>query len=411
MYAEDIKAYADLIVSMVNIDEGRNLQIRGEPVHWELIQHIAEAAYRRGARFVGARSEHPGLQKARIEHSADEYLDYVPRQVEAVNDIFIEDEWAVVAIAGMEDPDYFSDVDVERNARVGKAMSRAMKPFRRALQSDRFPWIVVSAPTDGWARKVFGAGAGNPGATAREDLWETLRPVLRLDTEDPVEAWREQSRSLKRRAAVLDRLDVKWLHFEGPGTDLHVGIPDGALWIGGPAHTPGGLEFLPNLPTEEVFTTPDYRLTTGRVAVTRPVTVMGKVVEGAWFEFEDGRVVNFGADRNAEVIARYLDMDEGAAYAGEIALVDSGSPIFRSGQVFYNILLDENAACHIALGGAYPGCIRGGNELSDEELPAIGANVSVVHTDFMIGSEEINVTARTRSGDDVAVLRDGRFVL
>ena len=410
MYSDDIGAYAELIVSMVNIDDGRNLQIRGEPVHWGLIQEIAAAAYRRGARYVAARSVHPGLLKARIEHAAEEYLDYVPSQLTAMNDIMISEEWAIVSIASREDPDFLANVDDERNARIGKATEQAMMPFRRALQADRFPWIVVANPTEGWARQVLGAAPGEA-PDARESLWQAMRPILRLDQPDPAAAWCEHTERLKRRAAVLDELHVEWLHFEGPGTDLWVGIPERAIWVGGPGKTPDGLEFLPNLPTEEVFTTPDYRRTTGRVAVTRPVTVMNKVVRGAWFEFSDGKVVDFGAETNAEVIARYLEMDTGAAYAGEIALVDSGSPIFQSGRVFYNILFDENAACHIALGGAYPGCIEGGEKLTDEELPSIGANVSFVHTDFMIGSEEIQVTARTYDGREFAVMRDGRFVI
>jgi aminopeptidase len=309
-------------------------------------------------------------------------------------------------------------------------MEKAGMRLRRQLQADRFPWLVVASPTEKWAEKVLagpagGAGTGapasgadNPGRgpafsrpRALDDLWETMKPILRLDREDPVAAWREQSERLKRRSAVLDELSVEWLHFEGPGTDLWVAIPERAIWVGGPARTPEGTEFLPNLPTEEVFTTPDYRYTTGHVAVTRPVRVMNKVVEGAWFEFSDGKVVSSGARENAEVLERYFSMDAGAAYAGEIALVDAGSPIFQSGRVFYNTLLDENAACHIALGGSYPTCLEGGEKLSDEELPGIGANVSFVHTDFMIGSEEVDVTARTRDGRDVAVLRDGRFVI
>ncbi|MFW6223945.1 MAG: aminopeptidase, partial [Spirochaetota bacterium] len=201
MYSDDIAAYAELIVSLVNIDRGRNLQIRGEPVHWELMQEIAAAAYRRGARYVDTRAVHPGLLKARIEHSAEEYLDYVPSQLTAMNDIMISEEWAVVSIAGREDPDFLADVDDERNARIGKATEQAMMPFRRALQADRFPWIVVANPTEGWARKVLGAVP-----SPVETLWEAMRPILRLDRADPVAAWREHTERLKRRAAVLDEL-------------------------------------------------------------------------------------------------------------------------------------------------------------------------------------------------------------
>ncbi|MFP4637926.1 MAG: aminopeptidase [Spirochaetaceae bacterium] len=431
MYSDDLAAYAELIVAMVNIDRGRSLEIRGEPVHWDLMNEIAAAAYRRGARYVRAQSNHPGLHKARVEHSPDEYLDYVPSQLELTNRVLMDEQWALVGLKSPEDPDYLADVDTERNARISRATERATKPFRRALQADRFPWLVAANPTEGWARKVLGEGgsrrtldvaggedvraSGGPDARAvsapREELWEVMRSILRLDAEDPIAAWRDQSLRLKRRAAVLDELGVDGLRFEGPGTELFVGLPAEAVWVGGPAKTPEGLEFLPNLPTEEVFTTPDYRRTEGRVAVTRPVTVMDKVVAGAWFEFEQGRVVRFGAEKNRDVLARYLEMDEGAPYAGEIALVDAGSPIFQAGRVFYNILLDENAACHIALGGSYPGCLRGGDGLSDEELVSRGANISFVHTDFMIGSEKIQVTARTRNGREMAVLRDGRFVI
>ncbi|MFO8065550.1 MAG: aminopeptidase [Spirochaetia bacterium] len=442
MYAQDIRDYAELIVSMVGIDTGRRLEVRGEPVHWDLITEVAAAAYRRGAQYVRVQSEHPGLYKARVENSAEEYLDYVPKQLTLNNDVIIEEGWSLVAIKSPEDPDFFADIDTERNARMSQAVEQAVMPLRRALQADRFPWLVVAAPTEKWGKKVLdsagpvadsgattgagpaadsegstGAGpaADSEGATgagpARDRLWAAMKPILRLDHDDPVGAWTEHSRRLKERAARLDELAVASLHFEGPGTDLWVGIPETALWVGGPAHTPGGVEFLPNLPTEEIFTAPDYRLTSGYVTVTRPVTVMDKIVEGAWFEFCDGKVVEFDATKNRDLLGEYLEMDEGAAYAGEIALVDAASPIFQAGHVFYNILFDENAACHIALGGSYPGCLEGGDQLSDEEVAAVGGNVSFVHTDFMIGSESIHVTARTRDGGEQAILRAGRFVM
>lgn len=427
MYSDDIAAYAELLVSMVGLEKGQNLEIRGEPVHWDLMNEIAAAAYRGGARFVRAQAAHPGLLKARVEYSEAEYLDYVPSHVAAMDNIIIDEKWALIAVRGPEDPDFFADVDTERNARMGRAFQQAGMRLRRALQAEKFQWLVAAAPTDKWAQKVLGdgasgadefsVGAGAAGVpsetaeTARDRLWDIAKPILRLDQDAPVAAWKEQSRRLKQRARRLEELHPQWLHFEGPGTDLWVAIPDRAVWLGGPATTPEGIEFLPNLPTEEVFTAPDCRRTTGRVAVTRPVTVMNKVVDGAWFVFEEGKVVEFGAEKNAEVLERYLEMDEGAAYAGEIALVDSTSPVFASGKVFYNILFDENASCHLALGGAYPGCIKGGSDLSDADLSGHGLNVSFVHTDFMIGSDEVDVTATAADGREAAVLRDGRFAL
>jgi aminopeptidase len=406
MTDEDLRQYARLLVQLVNVQPDQNLHVRGEPCHWPLFNAIAEAAYAAGARYVDVSSQHAGLHKARVENSKEEHLEYVPRTLTARNDIFIDEQWALISVKNPEDPDFLSDLDSTRNAEVLRALAKANSPLRRNLQADKFQWIVAASPTDPWARKVLGEDATG------DTLWETMRSILRLDTDDPLGAWTRHAETLASRSRTLQSMEVDSLHFTGPGTDLRVGLPERPVWLGGSAQTPDGTRFLPNVPTEEVFTTPDYRRTSGEVQVTRPVFVMGSVVDGAWFRFDEGRVVDFGARSGEDILGRYLEMDEGARYLGEVALVDGASPIFQAGRVFYDILYDENAACHIALGGAYPGGIQGGDELSESELTRAGGNISDVHTDFMVGSEEITVTARLRDGrDEVPVIDQGRFVI
>ncbi|MFW5689328.1 MAG: aminopeptidase, partial [Spirochaetota bacterium] len=196
-----------------------------------------------------------------------------------------------------------------------------------------------------------------------------------------------------------------------PGTDLTVGLTERSVWIGGGAETAEGEAFLPNLPTEEVFTTPDFRRTEGTVAVTRPVQVLGSIVEGAWMRFDAGRVVESGATTGGEMLEHYFGIDERARYLGELALVDTNSPIYQSGLVFYNTLFDENAACHIALGSSYPKCLRDGETLSPDEYRDAGGNISTLHTDFMIGSPEVTVTGVRRNGTEVPLIADGVFVV
>ncbi|MFP4408417.1 MAG: aminopeptidase, partial [Spirochaetaceae bacterium] len=219
------------------------------------------------------------------------------------------------------------------------------------------------------------------------------------------------SKTLQKRGALLTGLELRAVRFAGEGTELTVGIPDRAIWVGGGSRTPEGVEFMANLPTEEVFTAPDFRKTEGIVRATRPVTVLGDLVEEAVFTFERGKVVHATASRGEETLKRFLDMDEGSRYLGEVALVDSSSPIFQSGYTFYNTLLDENAACHIALGSAYPDTIEGGLEMSAGELQTAGLNKSLQHTDFMIGSESVDVVGIRRDGGEVEIMRNGDFVL
>ncbi len=236
-------------------------------------------------------------------------------------------------------------------------------------------------------------------------------PILRLDQKSPSEAWKRQDQILKARSKTLNELKFDHVHFEGPGTDLKVFLGPQTIWDGGSHATFDRRAYMPNIPTEEVFTAPDYRKTEGRVLVTRPVKVLENQVLDAWFEFSEGRVTDFGAKAGKEWLERYFAIEEASRYLGEVALVDVSSPIFQSGRIFESILFDENAACHIALGSGFPTAIKGGDSLSDDELKKLGCNIAIVHTDFMIGSEKTSVSGIAKNGKRVPIISKGRFVI
>ncbi len=399
--------YIDLMLSAVDLRPGQNLAIRTEPVHWPLCNQIAEAAYRRGARYVHVLADHPGLHKVRVENAGEDALGYVPTFLPETYRCFVEEEWAVIALVGPEDPDIHEALDPVRNAQVGKAHAETMREFRDAMQTNRFAWVVAAAPTPKWAAKVIGGPADS---SAVDRLWRLMTPILRLDEDEPDKAWFEHAELLKARARRLTDLAISRLHFQSDGTDLSVGLLPQSVWIGGGSEKPDGRSFVPNIPTEEVFTTPHRLAVEGKARVTRPVLVLGRMVNGAWFEFSEGRVVDFGAERGVEALQQYFAIDENARRLGEIALVDSTSPVFESNTVFYNILYDENAACHMALGSSYPSCVDGAESLTSEEYIELGGNRANLHTDFMIGGGDISVTAYTGAGERIELIRDGRFV-
>ena len=404
-------AYADVILRTgVNLRKGQSLFLRVDPASRDFARIVTAHAYDLGARFVDVAYEDACLDRARIDHSGADDLDYVPGYVKAKLHEIVEEGWASMAIRGPEHPDVMDGADPGRLGRMRKAQSLARKEFMSAISSNRIAWNVCIYPTPGWAAKVLGERPG--GDRSERSIWDVLAPILRLDAPDPSAAWLEQDAELKRRAGFLNDHRFDAFHFSGPGTDLTVGMSERSSFLGGRCTTASGTSFFPNIPTEEVFSTPDLRRTSGRVACTRPLYLMGALVENAWFVFEEGRVVESGASRGAEVIERFLETDPQSRFLGEVALVGVDSPIYLSGLLFHNILLDENASCHIALGNGYTDAFRDSGGLTDEELLESGCNVSLVHTDFMIGSEEVDVHGIGREGGKtIQIMEKGRFVI
>ena len=403
------RRYAEVIVrAAVNVQNNQPVRISTEVVNSGFARTLAREAYAAGASFVEIVYVDALLERIRLDSTLDEScLEYVPSWIPGMYEGLLEQNWATIALRGSEDPDILEGSDVRRVGILRKAGATSREVFSDGISSNMIAWNVCLWPTPLWTRKVL--GEDHPDWEKR--IWEILTPILRLDQDDPAESWTEHDRELKRRAASLNGKKYERIHLNGPGTDLYVSLKPDRNWAGGSCLNRAGTRFFPNIPTEEIFTTPDRSGTFGTVRCTKPVTVLGTQVEGAWFRFENGAVVESGAGTNAEILDRFLDIEDSARYAGEIALVGTDSPIYRSGRVFHNILFDENAACHIALGNGYKDCIEGGTTMNKEELRAVGCNLSLVHIDFMIGSEEISVSGVDHSGLEEPIIVNGRFVI
>lgn len=392
----------------LNLRDGQSLAIKAEPEHIETAAAVAEEAYRRGARYVELWPESSRLRRARLDYSSEDYLDFVPEHRSHRNQEFIRDRWALLSIKSPVDLSIMDGVDAARSGRVARAMQTVDADLRRALSNDETQWTVMAVPSAQWAADVLGRPAGDE---ALLEMWRALDPILRLSHEDPAEYWKHHGITLQKRSQALDDLAIQSLHFSAPGTDITIPLHATAQWLGGGATTRDGVPFLPNIPTEEVFTAPYAPGVSGTVTVTRPVRVYGSVVRNATFTFTEGSVTEFSAEEGQDTLETFLAMDAGSRRMGEIALVDSSSPIAQSGLIFQNILLDENAACHFALGSAYPTCLRGGDAMNDEQLSSRGANRSHQHVDFMIGSEEMDIEAVAGDGTVHSIMQKGRLQL
>jgi aminopeptidase len=373
----------------VNATENQIVVVSATLGQEQLARAIAGACYDRGARYVEVNYSDPYVRKVRLTRAPDAALGTIPawtrRKVLDVE----QAGGANIALTGPVAPHLLDDVDPGRIGRDQVAIPETMEVVAR----QRLRWTVIPGPSEGWAKLVF--GDNEPDALVK--LWETIGTICRLDADDPVQAWRERSDELGQMAARLDGAQLDSLHFTGPGTDLTVGLLAGAHWEGGGMTSADGIRYLPNIPTEEVFTTPDPERTHGVVSSTKPLLVSGATISGLRIRFDGGRAVQVDADQGAELMRELVARDEHADRLGEVALVDSSGRIGRSGLVFHDTLLDENAASHIAVGAGFP-------HLTAEERTAARVNASGIHTDFMIGGPELTVTGTTRDGRELPVL-------
>ena len=384
-----VERYGDLIVRVgANVQPGQIVDVRGDVEHVEVVRAVARAAYRAGARYVDLTYRDPHVRRALIQHAADDVLSWSPPWLLERTRQMGRERAAIIALTGDAEPDLLSDLP---GPRVGKArMKEIAEENSRQINERLNNWTVVGVPNDGWARQMF----GEPDL---DRLWELVAFCTRLDEPDPVQAWRDHVEALERRAVALNALQLDAVRFTGPGTDLTVGLLPESRWQGVESHTAEGIPYVANMPTEEVFTTPDARRTEGHVRSTRPLALSGRIVQGLEMRFEAGRIVEVRAEEGADVIEGELSTDERASYLGEVSLVDGTSRVGRTGMTFFDTLFDENVTCHIAYGGAYAEAVEG--------EPGEGVNVSTVHTDFMIGGPEVDVDGLTRDGSVVPLLR------
>lgn len=403
--AQLMKTYAEVAVRVgINLQPGQHVLIQGKLEHAALMRVLTRTCYEAGAGYVSVVYHDDHVRKAMIEHADEEMLAWSPPHLLAALGHVEESGGARIMVAGDAEPKLLADLDP---GRVGKAKMIELAHMNMGQVNRRsVNWTIVACPNEGWAE----AALGEPDV---DRLWDAVAKATRLYETDPVQAWWDHVNHLGQRAEALNEHRFDMLHFESDETDLRVGLHAGSRWISAKFTTASGLPHVPNLPTEEVFTTPDFRRVEGTVAATRPLQLSaeGVTVQDLRVTFSDGRAVRVEAATGGEVVEAQMALDEGGARLGEVALVDRASAVGATGITFNNTLFDENATSHIAYGGAYTFCVEGAERLSEEELVARGINHSSVHTDFMIGGPGVDVTGVTTDGGRVTIIEDNVWKL
>jgi aminopeptidase len=396
---DTLERWARLVVGFgANVQRGQIVAIGSEPGKEPFARALAVEAYKAGAKFVDVATFDLHIKRARLLHADPDTLDFVPSWYGERLLAIGEQHAARIGMSGPVDPGALDGIDPSL---AGRDQLPFLKEASKVVNDRTTNWTIAPAPTPAWAQLVH---PGLDPAAALARLWEEVVHVLRLDTADPVAAWRDRADVLEDAAARLTARRFDALRFEGPGTDLTVGLLPSSRFIAARFSTIDGIEHMPNLPTEEVFSTPDPERVDGVVSATKPLFLGGSIIRGLKVRFEGGRAVQIDADENADVLRSYTERDEGAARLGEVALVDREGRIGPLGTVFYDTLLDENAASHIALGSSYAFTIA-------DEADRDRGNQSSIHVDFMIGANDVAVTGVTGAGEAVPILRDGRWQL
>jgi len=371
-----------------------------------LARRITEQAYRAGAMLVTVLYTDDEGALMRYHFAPDASFDHAAKWLYDGMGAAFKSGAARLAITG-GNPALLSNEDSAKVGRANRAVSQAYRPALELITRHAINWTIVASATPAWAASMFPEDAPE---VALEKLWDAIFQTTRINTEDPVAAWKTHDAGLQKRAALLNEKRYSALRYRGPGTDFTLGLADDHLWLGGGTTAGNGLYCIPNMPTEEVFTTPHKDRADGTVTATKPLSHQGTMIEGIHVRFENGRIVEARASRGQDVLQRLIDTDDGARRLGEVALVPHSSPIAASGMLFLNTLFDENAASHIALGQAYSSCLRNGDKLTPEELAAKGANDSLIHVDWMIGSERLDIDGITAADVAEPLMRKGEWV-
>ena len=405
-----LRKYAELIVkSGLSVKEGQIVCVSALIEAAPLTRLVAEAAYAAGAREVVVRWSDEAVQRLKYEHAPLSQFEEVPEWFSAYNNGYAA-EGACFLTIDAADPDAMSGVDPKKASAWVKASHTACKPFYDGLDLAKNRWCIAAAPSPKWACKVF---PGLPEEEAVSRLWAAILKAVRVEeTGDPVAAWEEHHKSFQERIRTLNSLQLDRLHYQNSlGTDITIVMPEGHCWAGGGAETTDGVSFFPNMPTEEIFASPDRSRADGTVYSALPLNYHGSLIDRFWLRFAGGKVVDFGAETGYDVLKAILETDEGASHLGEVALVPARSPISEMGILFYNTLFDENAACHFAVGKGFAECLEGGLALSEEEQAARGLNDSAAHVDFMIGTPDLSITGYTKDGKAVPIFTDGNWAI
>lgn len=405
-FTQKLQNYADLIVKVgVGVQPGQRLLVNAPLETAPLVRRIAASAYQTGARLVDVMWQDDDLTLIRFQYAPhNSFEEFATWRTDALTKIAEQGDALLSILAS--DPGLLEDQDPELIAIAQRVRDEHMLTFRQKVMQDAFNWSIISIPITSWANKIF--PDDTPDAQLSK-LWDIILKICRADQPYPIAAWEKHLADLEFRQNYLNAKQYTVLRYNAPGTDLTVGLPNNHIWIGGRSHTPTSIPFVRNIPTEEIFTLPNKDHTEGIVTATKPLSYGGVVIEEFSLTFEKGRVVNMTGGRNKETFKKLIKTDEGAACLGEVALVPHSSPISQSGITFYNTLYDENAASHLAMGRAFRACLENGASMSDEEFAIAGGNFSLIHTDFMIGSQHIDIDGITHDGATEPVMRAGEW--
>ncbi|AZR98474.1 TPA: aminopeptidase [Streptococcus suis] len=408
-FKENLAKYAKLLVSTgINVQPGHTVQLTISVEQAELARLIVKEAYAHGAKEVLVNWLDDVIARERLVNVDVELLEQVhPQRITEMNYLLERKASRLVVLS--EDPGAYDGVDPEKLSRNARALSQALNPMRQASQANKISWTLGAASGLEWAKKVFPNAASDEEAV--DLLWDQIFKTCRIYEEDPIKAWEEHEARLVAKAKVLNDEQFVKLHYTAPGTDLVLGMPKNHLWEAAGSVNAQGEHFIANMPTEEVFTAPDYRVADGYVTSTKPLSYNGNIIEGIKVTFKDGEIVDVTAEKGDEVMKKLVFDNAGARGLGEVALVPDKSPISQSGVTFFNTLFDENASNHLAIGQAYAFSIEGGTEMSQEELKEAGLNRSDVHVDFMIGSNKMNIDGIREDGTRVPIFRDGEWAI
>ncbi|WP_100487149.1 aminopeptidase [Sporolactobacillus pectinivorans] len=400
--------YADITVHVgLNVQKGQDVLIFAPVESPAFVHKTVKKAYEAGAKNVFVEWTDEAVTRTRFDLAPDESFESYPswraREYEELSN-----ENAAFLYIYSPNPELLDGIDPVRIANAQKTDAKANKKFSDAKIGAKVSWTIVSVPTASWSAKVF---PDLDTAEQIEALWKQIFTITRADRKDPVQAWKEHLQSLKNKVNFFNEKRFKKLHYRAPGTNLIIELPAEHLWISGEMANDKGVPFRPNLPTEEIFTMPLKTGVNGTVASTKPLNYDGNLVDHFSMTFKDGRIVNFSAEQGYETLKQIIETDEGSHYLGEVSLVPHHSPISDTHLIFYNTLFDENASCHLAIGTSFPFNYRGGRQMSAQELSDKGANASLVHVDFMVGSGELDIDGETPDGQLTPIFRKGSWVI
>lgn len=401
-----MKKYARLIAEVgANVQKGQEVMVYASVEVAEFARMVAEECYRAGAKKVMVEWSYQPLEKTNYRYRSLKTLSTMEKwEIERLEHR-VETLPAMIYLES-DDPDGLAGVNQQKMAKARQARYPIIKPYRDKMEN-RYQWVIAAVPGEKWAKKMF---PGLSRGQAIEKLWEAILYTARADGEDPIADWKEHNADLAARSKYLNDLGIEELVYHSSnGTDFRVGLIPDVDFLGGGETSLEGVYYNPNMPTEEVFTSPMRGKAEGTVVATRPLSYQGQLIENFSIRFEGGKAVEVHAEKNEDLLRQMISMDEGAAYLGECALVPYDSPIRNSGLVFYNTLFDENACCHLALGMGFVDCVRDYHKYTIEECRAKGINDSMIHVDFMIGSPDLEITAHIRDGRDVPIFRNGNW--